>query len=87
MKLLHSTFYVDEDREFKATSDIDLGLFAANATNEIHKCNRETKRPIGGAEITIKDVSLIAFNTDEDISKRKGKTVPSIDRWIYVRNL
>ncbi|XP_017766491.1 PREDICTED: uncharacterized protein LOC108555372 [Eufriesea mexicana] len=63
----------DKDRWLNAMSDMDLRLFAASVTNGIHKCDKETKVKVGATEISFKNVSLIAFNTDDDLSTKKGE--------------
>lgn len=53
---------------------MDLRLFAASVTNGIHKCEKEKKVKVGDMQVAFKDVSLIAFNTDDDPSEKKGKS-------------
>lgn len=58
---------------FNATSDTDLRLFVAPVTNGIYKCKRKEEVNVGNAKIDIKNVSLIAFYKNGDISAPKGK--------------
>ncbi|XP_068972126.1 uncharacterized protein [Bombus flavifrons] len=58
---------------FNATSDTDLRLFVASVTNGIYKCRKEEEVKVGNAKINIKDVFLIAFYNNSDISAPKGE--------------
>ncbi|KAF3427478.1 hypothetical protein E2986_08893 [Frieseomelitta varia] len=55
---------------FRATSDIDLRLFIAPVENGIHRCE-ETTLKVGDGEVIMKNVSLIAFNRNDDITSRQ----------------
>ncbi|XP_076224462.1 uncharacterized protein LOC116428023 [Nomia melanderi] len=62
-----------EQQLSKQKSNNDLGLFYARANDGRHTCLGETKIEIGeNLNLTMTNVSLIAFNTMEDYSSRKG---------------
>lgn len=58
---------------FNATSDTDLRLFVTSVTDGIYKCRKEEEVKVGNATIKIKNVFLIEFYNNSDISAPKGK--------------
>ncbi|XP_017884173.1 uncharacterized protein LOC108627436 [Ceratina calcarata] len=56
----------DEVNWYNKTSENDLRLFTAPLLKGIHTCDKEIKFKVKEAEVTIKNVKLIAFNTDKD---------------------
>ncbi|XP_035741924.1 G8 domain-containing protein DDB_G0286311-like [Vespa mandarinia] len=52
------------------TTDSNLMLFKASAINGKYKCNIPITVKTESVEITLNDVELIAFNTDDNISSR-----------------
>ncbi|XP_076475533.1 uncharacterized protein LOC117155798 isoform X1 [Bombus vancouverensis nearcticus] len=58
---------------FNATSGTDLRLFVTPVTDGIYKCGKEEEVKVGNATIKIKDVSLIEFYNNSDISAPKGE--------------
>ncbi|XP_033177423.1 lysosome-associated membrane glycoprotein 1 [Bombus impatiens] len=56
---------------FNATSDTDLRLFVTSVTDGIYKCGEGEEVKVGNATIKIKNVFLIEFYNNSDISAPK----------------
>ncbi|XP_043681262.1 lysosome-associated membrane glycoprotein 1-like [Vespula pensylvanica] len=68
------------DADILQTTGPNLTLFAASTINGKYICNNETKVKTETVEISITDVILIAFNTDNDVSSRSEENcVPKLN--------
>ncbi|XP_034170858.2 uncharacterized protein LOC117600043 [Osmia lignaria lignaria] len=83
---VNTSIYLDEEKFPNATPDTkkrveytsekDLRLFVAPVQNGYHRCIKKISQTVGKHELLISDVTLIAFNSAEDISSRKEATCP-----------
>ncbi|XP_046835286.1 uncharacterized protein LOC124431418 [Vespa crabro] len=70
------------------TTDSNLMLFKASAIDGKYKCNIPIVVRTESVEITLTDVELIAFNTDDNISSRyEENCIQNIDETVNIGNI